>query len=331
MAGVNWVVVVPTNRPPKMRDFIDAWKPLFTKHKVHLVIMEDGPERSDFGKLDNFTHLCWEDMTTEYIPQRTDMVRSFAFYYVYTEWNRPEYWNYDQYILTLDDDVTPDGDIFEAYERVFQKGAPFSKYLDVGSLTTSGVNMRGFPYKDRKKSEVAVQYGGWHGTLDYDAATQLSNPLPRQKFKDVVMPVPQGIPTTCCIMNTAWHIRYTPIMWQLPMLPDRYNRIGDIWSGLFIKKTLDHLGAVMMINGEASVIHDRASDPYNSLIKEAPSVWLNDNLWDKLQEPRGEMLTAYKFVTDDAYNFFRVHDKGYAELFKRARDEWLDLYKPNYG
>lgn len=326
----KWVCIVPSNRPEQMRSFLNNWGQYFTEHMVELVVMWDLPKVPD--ALRGTTHtepiheLCWKDLTTKHIPTKTDMVRSFAFKWAYDNTDA-------DFFITLDDDVRPDlfTDIFADYEKVFMKESVLSPYLDVGALTSSGLQMRGFPYKDRVKRDVAVQYGGWHGVLDYDAATQLAVPKQDQYFSGIIMPVPKGAAVTCCIMNTAWLREVTPIMWQLPMLEGRYNRVGDIWSGLFIKKTLDAINKVMVINGAASVNHRRASNAYVSLIKEAPSVWLNDNLWDNLSNPEEEltevtMISAYKNVTDSAYEFFKEHDKEYAEHFKKARDEWLKLW-----
>jgi hypothetical protein len=313
-----------------MRAFLNSWGHWFTKHQVTLVVMWDLPKVPD--ALRGMTHsepiheLCWKDLTTKYIPTKTDMIRSFAFKWAYDNIEAP-------YFITLDDDVRPNmfDEVFTEYERVFNEDSTLSCYFDVGAMTTSGLQMRGYPYKDRVKREVAVQYGGWNGVLDYDAATQLAVPQEDHYFNGQVMPMPKGAAVTCCIMNTAWRREYTPIMWQLPMLDGRYNRVGDIWSGLFIKKTLDALNKVMVINGAATVEHRRASNPYNSLIKEAPSVWLNDNLWDNLSNPEEEltevtMIDAYKNVTDSAIAFFAEHDKEYAKHFEKARDEWLKLW-----
>lgn len=316
---MSWAVVVPTNRPEKFKEFYAAWQHLFRKHKVRLVIVEDGKEYSDLGEIENYAHLNWGDVP-DYIPRKTDMIRSWGFWFVYDN-------KLADYVLTLDDDVLPSGDPFEEYEEAFT-GSVLSPYLSVGGLTDSGLQMRGFPYKDRKITKVAVQYGGWHGVLDYDAATQLAFPTDKHNFHPIVMPVPKGTPATCCIMNCAFRVEYTPIMWQLTMVNGRFNRIGDIWSGLFIKKTLDALGEVMLINGRASVIHDRASDPYASLVKEAPSVWLNDNLWEKLIHPvTQDMMLAYRQITHSAYSFFYDNDMPYAEKFKEDRDLWLKLFK----
>lgn len=330
---MSWTVIVPSNRPEEVVKFHRAWVYLFQKHDVHLVMMWDLPElpweTPDSGH--KITQLCWKDIDAsglKHIPRKTDMIRSYAFLWAYKNTN-------SKYFLTLDDDVMPivDKDIFEEYEKVFEEGAPCSEYLDVGALTSSGLQMRGFPYKDRKKAIVAVQYGGWNGVLDFDAATQLAVPKEFSEFKGIVMPVPKGAAVTCCIMNCAWRRSYTPIMWQLPMLDGRYNRVGDIWSGLFIKRTLDFTGAVMVINGKASVWHDRASNPYNSLVKEAPGAWLNDNLWDFLRYPltdaeyENNLPHVYDAVTTEALMFFLEHDKEYAEHFLKARDEWQESFK----
>ena len=323
----KWCVIVPSNRPEEMKKFLEAWNDLFLKHEVALVVMWDLPEvPSGFPGFWR-THLCWKDLTTKYIPSKTDMVRSFAFKWAYDNTDA-------QYFLTLDDDVRPDliYDLFEEYEKVFDRGTVLSEYFDVGSLTSADVQMRGFPYKDRKKVDVAVQYGGWDGVLDYDAATQITTQPEDQIFDTTVITIPKGSAVTCCIMNCAWQREYTPIMWQLPMFEGRYNRVGDIWSGLMIKKTLDAVGSGLVINGSASVRHQRASNVYNSLQKEAPSVWLNDYLWENLATPskhviQVDMTTAYKEVTDSAIEFFSKHDKEYAGHFKLARDEWMGLFK----
>lgn len=322
---MRWAVVVPTIRPEKFKEFLSEWKPLFEKYKVFLVVVEDADSKCDLGleEFDNFAHFTRKDVP-EFIPTKTDMIRSWGFYYVWKQ-------GLADYVVTLDDDVTPVGDVFAEYQAVFEKDSVLSSYLSVGALTDSGLEMRGFPYIDRVRRPVAVQYGGWSGVLDYDAATQLAVPMADKSFMDIVMPVPKGVAATCCIMNAAWRVEYTPVMWQLPMLLGRYNRVGDIWSGLFIKRTLDALQSVMVINGKARVWHRRASDAYSSLEKEAPSVRINDRLWDSLVSPKSDdMIRAYIEVTDSAAALFEEYDPAYAEHFIKARGEWLKLFQDTW-
>lgn len=301
--------MVPTNRPDRITRFLDAWGPLFDRHdvQVHVVVDDEA---------------TWEKMPW-FIPRRSDMIRSLGFLRVY---QRADV----DYVLTLDDDVLPIAstngvDIFEHYQRVFEAGAPLSDYLDVGALTTSGLQMRGFPYQDRNPVRVAVQYGGWHGVLDYDARTQLAHPRGQERFKEVVLPVPRGVAVTGCIMNCAFRRSVTPIMWQLPLIDGRYNRWGDIWSGLIQKRVLDRVGQAMVVNGKASVLHDRASDPQANLRREVPGIPFNEDMWrtiEPLPDVTG-MIDTWLHVTNLMAARFADSDPDYAYQFRKSRDAWL--------
>jgi hypothetical protein len=318
---VSFAVVVPTNRPEQFSVFLEAWEDLFVKHDVYLIVVQDSPEHMDIMLPCEGEAHTWSSIKADGIPHKTDMIRSWG---IYRAWITGRY---SDYTLTLDDDTRPDSDIFEAYQRVFTEGAVCSEYLDVGSLTSYGKPLRGFPYRDRERKPVAVQYGGWNGVLDYDAPTQLAGVEDVEMFCPVVVPVPRGVPVTGCIMNACWRTQYAPIMWQLPLFEGRYNRFGDIWAGLFAKKTLDATGDVMVINGEASVRHERASNAWANLERETPGIPVNEDIWGKLAAyGGGDLLDVYRRVTDSAHNYFDMIDPAYATHFKRSRDEWLALF-----
>ena len=159
--------------------------------------------------------------------------------------------------------------------------------------------------------------------MDYDAPTQLAGVKEQEWFTQVVVPVPVGAAATCCIMNAAWRTEYAPIMWQLPLFGGRFNRFGDIWSGLLQKRTLDVTGGVMVVNGRALVRHARASDPVANLEREAPGIPLNEGLWEELCS---RPATDYWSVTFAAYLHFLKVDPEYAKHFFAARDEWKRLF-----
>lgn len=318
----SWSVIVPSNRPDRLAEFLAAWKPLFDQYDValHLVIdSADGVSAAPGAKgtIDSWTSI------PDWVPRRTDMIRSWG---IYRAWIQGS-----DYVLSLDDDVRPLGDLFAAYEKVFVSGAPVSPFLDVGALTSSGLQMRGFPYKDRVKQPVQVQYGGWSGVLDYDAQTQLTDPRGFEEFAPLDVPVPRGAGVTGCAMNMAWQHDFSPAMWQLPMLDGRYNRFGDIWSGLFAKKTLDWMNQGCVVNGHAQVLHERASDPNVNLQRELPGIPVNETLWDMLKVDEntvGEnLVSVYRSVTDSAIRQFATFDAGYANWFTQCRDQWLNLYQ----
>lgn len=255
------------------------------------------------------------------------MIRSLGFHEAWQEGS--------DFTLSLDDDVSPlpGIDVFEEYEKAFERPSYCSEYFNVGDLTTDGAALRGFPYGERRRAHVAVQYGGWHGVLDYDAASQLVRmPHSSNLFAPVCIPVPKGTPVTTCIMNAAFRTEFAPIMWQLPMVEGKYNRFGDIWSGLLQKKILDAFGLVMLINGSASVYHDRASDPIANLEREAPGIRINETLWEHLHHfDLDEPMEGDKI--GDAYRgligLFSRHpdiDEFYAQELRFACSRWLELF-----
>jgi hypothetical protein len=315
---VSWAVVVPTNRRDQFLQFLQAWETLFRKHNVYLIVVQDRMGHDDDilqaqvdSGIEGEVH-HWGTIKAKYVPRQTDMVRSWG---IYKAWRHGS-----TYTLSLDDDVRPFRDVFDEYEKVFRAGAPCSPYLDVGALTSYNGQLRGFPFKDRTKAKVAVQYGGWNGVLDYDAPTQLAGVRDVEVFSALVVPVPRGAAVTGCIMNAAWRTEYAKIMWQLPLHGGKFNRFGDIWSALFQKRVLDAEGSVMVINGEAAVEHERASNPIRNLERESPGIPVNEQLWSAL--PSGDFET----VTDAAFHFFKVVDHEYALHFRKARDEWVRLY-----
>lgn len=319
----TWTVIVPTNRPDRFIDFLDAWVDLFTKYDVYLIVIQDLPGH-DEGIRDNFNRSGLEGelhhqgtIEAEHIPHRSDMIRSWG---IYRAWKTT-----CDYVLSLDDDTAPDGDLFEAYEREFERKQPFSRYLSVGALTTFDGQMRGFPYEQRENGKAMVQYGGWNGILDYDAFTQIKGVREEETFFPLVLPVPVEIAVTTCIMNAAWRREFSREMWQLPLFARRYNRFGDIWSGLFQKKVLDFTGGVMLINGRASVTHERASNPHVNIRREKPGMAPNEKLWRMLR------VGSYETVTRSAWEYFQLHDEPYANHFMAARNEWLGLFRDDPG
>ena len=313
---MNWGVIVPSVRPASLDEFLKAWMPLFEEHSVSLYVMwdmEEKPTRKAYP-FKEFWEENWPSIP-EFIPRQTDMIRSWGFYRAWQEGC--------DYILSLDDDVRPTaGDIFEAYEFEFQRDNVFSEYLHVGALNSADIPMRGFPYKERWH-EVAVQYGGWYGVPDLDAVTQLHG-FKRTLYNvpaRVVFPVPRGVPMTTCAMNFAFKREFTPLMWQMPMLQGRYNRFGDIWSGLIQKHTLDLMGKVMLLNQRANVSHARASDPFNNLRREALGLEVNEGFWNAIKD-----TVTIEGMWRMLWEYFQTFDREYADHLLLCKDKWLALF-----
>ena len=311
---MKWALVIPSNRPDNLADFFTAWGPTFEKHNVVPFVVHDSPD-------------TWATLPS-FIPRRSDMIRSWG---IYQAWETSGF----DAIVSLDDDVRPDPtiDIFNEYEKQFYTPVVVSNVFNVAEFTsTPEVVMRGYPRDKMTPRLVAVQYGGWGGVPDYGAFDAPFN-TEEKTFAYRNQPIPVGTGVTGCIMNTAWLADFSPIMWQLPLLDGRYNRYGDIWSGFFIKKVLDVCDYGLTISGRASVIHTKASDYVNNMLRETSGLHINNRMWD-IVNARGytpgtnyDIIDVYVQVTDDASNAFAaVGDTEYRDHFLRSRDEWVELF-----
>jgi hypothetical protein len=305
----KWGIVVPSNRPERLQQWRNAWGVHFVEHghdvKVYEVI--DLPP--------------WNGIPT-WIPRCTDGIRSWGFFQAWRDGA--------ERILSMDDDVlpAPGVDLLAEYDAAFERTWPVAPCFSVGALTGTGLEMRGFPL-DRyggtdlhPRAYPLIQYGGWDGVPDLDGRTQLQNPDARSNFARIVLPVPDGAAVTTCAMNFAFYREATPYCWQLTQVEGRYDRWHDIWSGLIQKRILDDLGLPMLVNGRASVIHDRASDPHVNVRKERPGLDRHILLWEELQAARG-----FIGVTDAFAERVGAGDRIWRETFIRARDAWWGLFQ----
>ena len=265
---MSLAVVIPTCRPERMHSWVAAWKSLFEKHDVNLMIVEDSPA-------------TWK-LLPDFIPQRTGSIRSWGFLNAYRQ-------GYD--VITLDDDClpAPDTDPIAEFVWAFAHRYSVSDYFDVGHTFGLSEYMRGYPFNDRRQVHPILQYGGWDNVPDMDAITQSDHerfgPVQGFAFDRRVLSIPKGVGITGCIMNVAIKCDALPMMYQLVMGNERvgYDRWDDIWSGLFAKKICDHLGWPILINGRASIVHTRASDTAQNFAKEQGGYELNEVMWNNLR------------------------------------------------
>jgi len=289
-------IVLPSIRPESYTDFYQAWKELFQKHGVDLVVVwdhEDIPyiEHVDFTSTTRKIYHI-EDIMGEYsdiIYNKSDCVRNLGFAFV------AKYLDAET-IISLDDDVHPDGDTIQDHLDILGKEVP-TTWIS----TTVDSYMRGFPYSVRKESIVTISHGVWHNIPDLDAPTQLLHPELRPSFYRGIIPKYAMYPN--CAMNFAFSTMMLPYVYQAPMGPRvGLDRFGDIWGGIEMKKDIDLEDSFAVATGYASVIHTRASNVFKNLQKEAKGIEMN--------EPRN-------------------YGKGeYFDLFYKNRNRWKEfMYK----
>jgi len=311
-------VVVPTIREDCIERWFREWTPtLTTDPNVEVLIVEDNPEPTfDWGEAVHLRHYSWRDIDADLgedawvIPRRTDCVRSYGYWKAYVMGA--------DVIATMDDDCYPDGPWLDVHADALGSDVESSAWVS----TVDGPKPRGVPYYNKsRKRPVVINHGLWSGVPDLDAVTQLTNPgniRPREQV------IPHGMYWPMCGMNLAWRREVTPAMYFLLMGRDwPYDRFGDIWCGVMAKRIADHLGSAVM-SGRPLVRHERASNVWANLRKEAPGMEVNERFWQVVDSV---VLTADNW--HDCY--VELAEKlplegDYWVKLKRAMRTWAGLF-----
>lgn len=196
------------------------------------------------------------------------------------DWIYAKIWASKKYerVISFDDDTAPATPAFFTEHMAALGNKPVSTDF-VNPL--SGAYPRGLPYCDRKQRRVMLHQGLWVGDSDIGALDKLDS------AGDLFMPpnepinygiVPHGKGITVCSMNISFKPEIIPAFFQAPMW-----RYDDIWSGLIVKRVMDHLGDYMSF-GQPFVMHNQA--PRNicsDVVTERKGMHINETLWKKLQ------------------------------------------------
>ncbi len=304
------VVVVPSNRPEKLKTFKEAWKDTFEKHNVELVCVLDGDDPViDCGKhadlkLSHYPE--WQDV----IYTHNDGVRNFGFLWALKTWGKK------LKIITLDDDVVP-VTIQQESLCVSNHVHHLERSYPISWMSTATEYMRGFPYGLREEAECWVSHGGWVGNRDYDAPTRLING--ERQATCTRMPVPKGVLIPVCGMNLAFRVEALPYVYFAPMGKKvGVHRFGDIWMGIRLKRELDKLGKCM-VTGMSLVRHEQASNVFVNLEREAKGIRWNEMMWQYLD-----------WIDDECRGSSLHYDPemvAYAELWEEKYVKWQSIVR----
>lgn len=272
-------VVVPTNRPERIAQFIEAWKWQFLNPDIRWIIVEDSPYRT-FKPPSSVEHYSHREIgeqlgdKAECIPTKSGGCRDFGF------WLAGKDTSIDM-IVSLDDDVLPIEGVNLLAEHWKALETPHSlKWWPL----FPGFRLRGEPYGD-EKVKTMLNLGLWHGFPDVDAYGQLCDPECEKTFGryDAVQdprPIPVGYNAPLCGMNVAFRREVAPY-YYFPRLPDGYKRFDDIWAGLVFKRIADLHGWGVSY-GLPAVWHNRASVALNNLRQEMLGYGLHEEVWKAL-------------------------------------------------
>lgn len=302
-------VIVPTIREEQYADFYIAWLPLFIKHEVTLYKVVDGDK--PYVQVNGDKKYSVKDVmgkkNADLIFNKNDGVRNLGFALAYQH-------GHDIFI-SLDDDVRPEGDTIQDHLDVLSK-----RFSTSWMNSVQDVYMRGFPYLVRDESEAVFSHGAWKGVADLDASSQLVLGTP--KVTPHKMPVPKNVMMPVCVMNVAFKRCVMPYYYQAPMGPRAgLDRFADIWSGVYVKNAIDSYGWAM-VTGYATVNHNRASNPFVNLIKEAKGISLNESFWRDVKEGLPENFWECGSYAPDFNNYFKM----YSENIERWED-FIDSFE----
>ena len=313
------IVVIPTIRKEYITEFLQAWEKEFSANDVGVIVVEDNPRRSFEIARHGVTHYSWEDIDNELkkdawiIPRRTDCIRSYGYWKAFEQ--SPDF------IITLDDDCLPcDEDFVQTHRHRLEHGAE-----DAWTSTGRGARPRGIPYySTERRLECVLNHGLWKNVPDYDAVTQLMSSRVELSFEPVDQTIPIGRYFPMCGMNLAFKPKLVPALYFLLMGKDyEYDRMGDIWAGIIVKKICDHLGYAVN-SGKPLVDHRRASNVWNNLVKEAPGMAVNDSLWQRVDSV---VLTGTNVKECYVEISEKLCMKGeYWDRLQLAMRTWSDLF-----
>jgi hypothetical protein len=250
------------------------------------------------------------------IPDRCHAETSFGFLLAYQE--RPDI------ILELDDDTFPAA----GHSMVGQHVASIGKHecptvscsggwyntFENLRLNASGIFPRGHPYDaltrsgryhwSTMESRIVLNMGLWLGHPDFDALTILSQGGldGRSNVKSIgikrnQLVVGKGTYFALCSMNVAFKPEIVPAFYQLYMNYMGLDRFDDIWSGIFLKRIVDHLGVNVSVGAPAVRHVKRPRDIFRDLRAELEGMAINEILWrtvNSLNIEGNDYWTAYR-------------------------------------
>lgn len=311
-------IVVPTIRETGISEFLAAWGAEF--REVTVLVVEDNPEPTFDVSRRGIVHVSWQDIQKDLgslawiIPRRTDCVRSYGYWRAWRDGA--------QVIITLDDDCFPDGPGFVEQHLVRLGEGRENAWVSTGD----GTLPRGIPYHATERSvQCVLNHGLWTGVPDFDAPTQLLSSRIGGEFVPRDQTIPRGRYFPMCGMNLAWRAALTPAMYFLLMgQGEPYDRFGDIWCGVAAKRICDHL--LLGVNsGRPLVRHQRASNVWANLRKEAAGLAVNEEYWqavDRVHLNGSTVAGCYRELGE------RLSLTGdYWDRLKRAMCEWAALYE----
>jgi len=240
------------------------------------------------------------------IPEASHAQTSFGLLYM---WANPTF----EYGVFVDDDTLPH-DEFDFFGRHLANLAFEGEVTSVRSdeqwvnvlyqnADEHGLYPRGYPYSAMEEAvetdtaevdTVVASQGLWTNVPDLDAVRilmdgdlegQAQTRTAAADFEEDFVAAP-GNYLTVCSMNLAFRREVIPAFYQLPMDDNEWSvgRFDDIWSGVFLKRACDLLGA-QIYTGDPLCEHNKAArSTFDDLHNEVAGLELNEHVWELVDD-----------------------------------------------
>lgn len=262
-------LVIPSHSEDHLRTWIERWSP--PPWDVSIVV-EDSPERT-FRLPSHVAHVSHAEIEADlgddaWIISRGDSaIRSYGFLLAHR--------------LGADTILTLDHDCYPHPGQGLVAGHLANLYTTPRwASSVPGLRVRGLPYGDRGTLPVHLSVGLWTNVPDLDGVCQLARGVPagfEPPTGTRVLAAGQYVPI--CGMSLAFRREFAPLAYfGLQGAGQPFSRFDDINFGMIAKRICDHLGWSITV-GEPWVRHDRASDPFVNLVKEAPGIKAHESFW----------------------------------------------------
>jgi len=201
---------------------------------------------------------------------------------------------------------------------------------------------RGFPYSKRWKDnqmlnkgfgKIVVNAGLWLQNPDVDAITNLNESIETIKADKQQYLLSSGTFSPINTQNTAFHVDILSCYWSVRMgkviRGNKIDRYGDIWSGFFAQKVINHMGDRVSF-GLPIVVHRRNKHNFiKDLQQELPGIILTEKLMpilESIELSNGNYSESYldlsekiREAVEKSKNFFSEEKKYFQEITKEMK------------
>jgi reversibly glycosylated polypeptide / UDP-arabinopyranose mutase len=310
-------LVVPSHSETQLDAFLARWLP--RRWWDRLVVVEDAPERT-YDLPPAVVHVAHAEIEADlgakaWIVSRGDSaIRSYGFLLA---WRLGA-----ETIFTLDHDCYPHpGQDVRAGHLATLHGTPR------WASSVPGLRVRGLPYGNAGTLPVHLSVGLWSNVPDLDGVCQLARGIPTDFAPPVGSRVlARGQYTPVCGMNLAFRREFAPLAYfGLQGQGQPFARFDDIWFGVIAKRICDRLDWNIAV-GEPWVRHERASDPFVNLAKEAPGIGVHERLWRFVDGLTLTASTPAGCMRDVAAALPEFDPDPYWSRLGRAMTVWAGLF-----